>query len=72
MKPEWLIYAEAVRKEIDQLKPKKPGKNVERRLWDSWRQACEQKQYPGSLGDWEILIHRLGKRLDEKCWRTKT
>ncbi|HEV2331409.1 MAG TPA: hypothetical protein VGY56_21715 [Verrucomicrobiae bacterium] len=27
-----------------------------------WRHACDQKQYPGSLGDWEILIQTLGRK----------
>jgi hypothetical protein len=61
MKPEWLIYAEQIRKEIDQMRAKKGGKNVERRLFSTWRQACDQKLYPGSLGDWEILIRTLGR-----------
>jgi hypothetical protein len=54
------LNAETVRKEIDQMPAKKSGKDVERRLFTTWRQACDQKQYPGSLGDWEILIRWLG------------
>jgi len=36
-------YAETVRKEIDQMPAKKSGKNVERHLFSTWRQACDQK-----------------------------
>lgn len=64
MKPEWLLYAERVRKEIDQLPAKKSGKNVERHLLMTWNEACNGKNYRGSLGDWEILI----RRLDQKTW----
>jgi hypothetical protein len=62
MKPSWLIYAETVRKEIDDMPAKKSGKNVERRLLDSWRRACDEMQYRGSMGDWEVLMRQLGRR----------
>jgi hypothetical protein len=61
MKPEWLLYAETIRKEIDDMPAEKSGKNVERRLLDTYRRAQAEKQYPGSLGDWEVLMRRLGR-----------
>jgi hypothetical protein len=39
------------------------GKNVERHLLWTWRRACDEMQYRGSVGDWEILMRRLGRRL---------
>lgn len=39
MKPEWLIYAETVWKEIDEMPAKKSGKNVERHLSLTWQIA---------------------------------
>jgi hypothetical protein len=61
-KPQWLLYAEQVRKDMDNLKPQKSGKNAEQKLLRTWKTATAEKQYPGSLSDWEILIHRLGRR----------
>jgi len=44
-----LLYAETVRKEIDDMPAKKSGKNVERRLLDTWRHACDEMKYPAPL-----------------------
>jgi hypothetical protein len=49
MKPEWLPYAEQIRKEIDNMRAKKSGKNVERRLFSTWSEACTTKSYKGSF-----------------------
>jgi len=48
--------------EIDDMPAKKSGKDVEWRLLDTWRRACDEMQYRGSVSDWEILMLRLGKR----------
>jgi hypothetical protein len=57
-KPSWLIYAE----QVDSLKPKKSGKNVEAKLLWSLKTAIDEHKYPGSFNDWQVLIQRLGRR----------
>ena len=56
-RPSWLIYAETIRKEVDQLKPRKSGKNVEAKLLWSYKTAIDEYKYPGSFKDWDVLIH---------------
>lgn len=60
-KPEWLLYAEKVRVQVDNMKPTKSGKREADKIYSSWLDAKDRYGYEGSSRDWEYLIRRLGR-----------
>jgi len=60
-KPEWLIYAQDARKQLDGVKPSKSGKREERCELSTWQTAREAKGYPGGFEDWQFLLRKLGR-----------
>lgn len=59
--PEWMIFADEVRKKVDDMKPTKSGKRERDRLYSGWQEACSRHGYRGSIHDWHALIRRLGR-----------
>jgi hypothetical protein len=61
-KPEWLLYAEKVRIELNNLPCTKSGKRLDRHELDAWKKAMAEMNYQGSLRDWQFLIRNLGRK----------
>jgi hypothetical protein len=61
-KPEWLLYAGKVRQQLANMSDTKSGKRSELHIWLTYRNACDQKGYRGSLGGWENLLGRRKSR----------
>lgn len=60
-KPDWLLFAEKVRVQIDNMKPTKSGKREADAIRSAWLDAKYHRGYKGSSRDWEILLQRLGR-----------
>jgi hypothetical protein len=61
-KPIWLLFAETVRQRIDNMKSSKSGKREADAMYHAWLQATNEKGYPGSENDWQILLRRLERK----------
>jgi len=61
-KPDWMLFAEKVRVQVDNMKPTKSGKREADAIYRAWLDAQSSHGYPGSSRDWEILLRRLGQR----------
>ena len=55
-KPEWLLYGEKVREQLTHITDNKSGKQTHRRVESSYRLACAEKGYRGSLADWYYVV----------------